>query len=196
MPVNAKVKILRLLALDPGTSNFGYAVVEVRHNKGQVAARVLENGKCEHTVRTLKNAKTMREEMDQFELWLGGLVGQYAPQAVAAERYMTRGINGPTVECVNIMIGQVLTLVDLPFKIMPAATWKNAISRQEIDLKEQYKLTRVTPHQVDAAFIGIYTGCQAYGLKDFGPLDLEGFFPKVLRQLEDTSTSKLINRKV
>jgi hypothetical protein len=190
------VKILRLLSLDPGTANFGYAVVEVRHNKGQVAARVLENGKCEHTVRTLKTAKIMREEMDQFELWLGGLVGQYAPQAVAAERYMTRGINGPTVECVNIMIGQVLTLVDLPFKIMPAATWKNAISRREIDLKEQYKLTKVTPHQVDAAMIGIYTGCQAYGFKDFGPLDVEALFPKLLRQLENTSTAKLINRKV
>lgn len=187
---------MRLLSLDPGTSNFGYAVVEVRHNKGQVAARVLENGKCEHTVRTLKKAKTMREEMDQFEIWLGSLYGQYQPDAVCAERYMTRGINGPTVECVNIMIGQVLTLLPMPFKIMPAATWKNAISRQDLDLKEQYKLTKVTPHQVDAAMIGVYTGCQAYGLKDYGPLDLEVFFPRLLRQLEDTSTSKLINRKI
>jgi hypothetical protein len=190
------VKILRILSLDPGTSNFGYAVVDIRHNKGQVAARVLENGKCEHTVRTLKTAKVMRAEMDQFELWLGGLVGQYAPDAVAAERYMTRGINGPTVECVNIMIGQVLTLIPVPFKIMPAATWKNGISRQDVDLKEQYKLTKVTPHQVDAAMIGVYTGCQAYGLKDFGPLDLDVFFPRLLRQLEATSTTKLINRKI
>lgn len=187
---------MRLLALDPGTSNFGYAVVEVRHNKGQVAARVLENGKCEHTVRTLKTGKIMREEMDQFELFIGTLYGQYQPDAVAAERYMTRGINGPTVECVNIMIGQVLTLLPIPFKIMPAATWKNGISRQDIDLKEQYKLTKVTPHQLDASMIGVYTACQAYGLKDFGPLNLEVFFPKWLRQLEETSTCKLINRKI
>jgi Holliday junction resolvasome RuvABC endonuclease subunit len=196
IPVNKGVRILRLLSLDPGTANFGWAVVEVRHNKGQVAARVLENGKCEHTVHTLKNAKEMREEMLQFELWLGLIMGQYEPQAATAERFMTRGINGPTVECVNIMIGQVLTLVDLPFKIMPAATWKNAISRSGVDLKEQYKLTKVTPHQVDAAMIGIYTGCQAYGFKDFGPLDLEYLFPRLLRQLEDTSTAKLINRKI
>lgn len=187
---------MRILALDPGTANFGYAVVDIKHQHGKVSFKVLENGKCEPTVRTLKTAKVMREEMALFELWLGDLVGTYNPQAVAAERYMTRGINGPTVECVNIMLGQVLTLVPLPFKIMPAATWKNAVSRQEVDLREQYKKTMVTPHQVDAALIGIYTGCQAFHLKDFGPLNWHSQFEPFLRMLENTSTAKLINRKI
>jgi hypothetical protein len=185
--VNSKVKTLRILALDPGTANFGYAVVDLR---------VLENGKCEATVRTLKTAATMRQEMAEFEFWLGDICDRWKPQAVAAERYMTRGINGPTVECVNIMIGIVLTVLPLPFKIMPAATWKNCVSRQDVDLKEMYKKTMVTPHQVDAALIGVFTGCQAFKLQQFGDIDWSTVFPDFLRQLESTSTFKLINRKI
>lgn len=194
--VNIKVTQMRILALDPGTANFGFAVIDLRHSRGKTAFRVLENGKCLHTVKTLKMGKVMGEEMALFELWLGDLVARYSPNAVAAERFMTRGINGPTVECVNIMIGMALTLVGRPFKIMPAATWKNCVSRQGVDLKEQYKKTQVTPHQVDAALIGVYTGCQAYRLEQFGDLNMPKLFPSFLRQLEQTSTLKLVNRKI
>lgn len=187
---------MRILSLDPGTVNFGYAVIDIRHKNNKTAFKVLENGKCESTVRTLKTGKTMREEMALYELWLGDLVGRYQPHAVSAERFMTRGINGPTVECVNIMLGITFTLIDLPFKIMPAATWKNAVTRQEVDLKAQYKKTRVTPHQVDAALIGVYTGCQAFKLEQFGDLDLPELFPSFLRQMDATSTFKLVNRKI
>lgn len=187
---------MRILSLDPGTVNFGFAVVDIRHKRGKTSFRVLENGKCEQTVKTLKTAKTMREEMALYEMWLGDLVARYGPQAIAAERYMTRGINGPTVECVNIMIGMTLTLVEKPFKIMPAATWKNAVTRQGVDLKAAYKKTMVTPHQVDAALIGVYTGCQAFKLNQFGDLNLPKIFYNFLRQLEETSTTRLTNRKV
>jgi hypothetical protein len=94
------------------------------------------------------------------------------------------------------MMGTVFTLLPLPFKFMPAATWKNACTRYGVDLKEEYRKTLVTPHQVDAGLIGLYTGCQAFHLKDFGPLDLESCFPSYLRMLENTSTAKLINRKI
>lgn len=187
---------MRILSLDPGTANFGYAVIDIRHKGEKTSFRVLENGKCEHTVKTLKTGKTLREEMALHEYWLGDLVARYSPDAVAAERYMTRGINGPTVECVNIMLGMVFMLVPTPSKIMPAATWKNAVSRQGVDLKEQYKKTMVTPHQVDAAMIGVYTGCQAFKLNQFGDLNLPGLFPNFLRQLEATSSVRLINRKI
>jgi Holliday junction resolvasome RuvABC endonuclease subunit len=187
---------MRILSLDPGTTNFGYGVLDVRHKDSQTSFRVLENGKCPFTVKTLKTAKVMGDEMALYELWLGDLVARYAPDAVAAERFMTRGINGPTVECVNIMIGITLSLMGKPFKIMPAATWKNAVTRQGVDLKEQYKKTMVTPHQVDACMIGLYTGCQAFRLDQFGDLDLPKLFPNFLRSLEETATFRLINRKI
>lgn len=190
---------MRILSLDPGTANFGYAVVDVaRHPRkdNSVVFKVVENGKCPSTVHTLKSSSILREEMSQFEYWLGGLVTQYTPDAVAAERFMTRGIKGPTVECVNIMIGMVTVLIPRPFKIMPAATWKNAVTRSGADLKEAYKLTKVSPHQLDASLIGLYTGCAAYKLKDFGSLDLEAVLPKLFLNLEETATVPLINRKL
>lgn len=186
---------MRLLSLDPGTANFGYAVIDVTHNKGKIHVEVLENGKCLSTVRTLKTAGMLRQEMAWFEFWLGDLVARWKPNAVSGERYMTRGINGPTVECVNIMLGIVFTLVPLPFKIMPAATWKNAIGRQDLDLKDWYKRSGVTPHQFDACMIGVYTACKAFGYKDFGPIDLEKLFRKLCVDLDATSTVKLVNRK-
>lgn len=186
---------MRILSLDPGTVNYGFAIVDIRHKHGKTAFQVLENGKCERTVKTLKSAKVMREEMALYEMWLGDLVARYQPHAVAAERYMTRGIKGPLVECVNIMIGMTLTLIEKPFKIMPAATWKNAVSRQGVDLKAQYKVVGVTPHQVDAAMIGVYTGCQAFGLNQFGDLNLPKLFPRFLEQLEQTSVIPVKERK-
>jgi hypothetical protein len=190
---------VRILSLDPGTANFGYAVVDIaRHPKKakSVVFRVLENGKCPSTVCTLKSSPVLREEMSRFEYWLGSLVSEYEPDAVAAERFMTRGIKGPTVECVNIMIGMVTVLVPRPFKIMPAATWKNAVNRSGVDLKSAYKLTSVSPHQLDASLIGLYTGCAAYHLKDFGELDLQSVMPKLFVNLEETATVPLINRKL
>jgi hypothetical protein len=81
-------------------------------------------------------------------------------------------------------------------KVIPAATWKNAVKRAGIDLKAEYKRVRVTPHQLDAVLIGLYIGFRGYGRKDFGDVDLPAIWDSILDQVELTSTNRLINRKV
>lgn len=192
-----KAPVITISSHDPGTANYGYAVVQLTKQAQRIKFRVLENGLCPTTVKNLKDVKAHRLEVEAYMAWLRSLKARYDLDAVCVERFMTRGIKGPTVECVNQMIGgmEMGPLRGINLKMMPAATWKNAVTRAGVDLKATYKIARVTPHQLDACLIGIYTGHQGFKVKDFGPTDLAASMPRLLDQIEATSTEKLINRK-
>ena len=188
--------MIRIFAHDPGYSNYGWAVVEAQKVAPQgLRFRVLENGLCHATVNQLKSGKILREQMAQYEKFLQDVRDKYKPDGVAAERFMTRGINGPSVEMVNFMLGVLVKTSNSPVKLMPAATWKNGVTRNGADLKEWYKFAKVAPHQLDACLIGVYTACQAYGIKDFGDMDLSGMKERITDQIEATTIEKLYNRK-
>lgn len=199
-PVNSRMKapMITLFSNDPGTANYGYAVVQTTKVKNKIRFQVLENGLCPSTVKNLKDVREHRQEVDAYMAWAQGIKDRYEPDAVCIERFMTRGIKGPTVECVNQMIGglEMGVFYGTPLKMMPAATWKNAVTRSGVDLNATYKVARVTPHQLDACLIGIYTGHQGFGVKDFGETDLPKVLNKLLDQIEATSTYKLANRKM
>jgi Holliday junction resolvasome RuvABC endonuclease subunit len=183
-----------IFAHDPGTRNYGYSIVEGEAvDKTRIRFRVLENGLCPHTIITLKDHKQRRREKNDYMEWVAEKIEEYQPYAMIAERYMTRGISGPTIESVNMMLG-ILQSFNKRDKYIPAATWKNAVTRSGIELREWYKFCRVAPHPLDATLIGIYDLNQRAGIKDFGALT-EKTFERLVYMVEDTTTSKLFNRK-
>lgn len=184
-----------IFAHDPGTRNYGYSIVEGEAvSDTRIRFRVLENGLCPHTIITLKDHKQRRREKNAYMDWIASMLEQYQPSAIIAERYMTRGISGPTIESVNMMLG-ILQSFNLRDKYIPAATWKNAVTRSGVELKEWYKFCRVAPHPLDATLIGVYDLHQRHGIKDFGNLN-EKKFEQLVYAVEDTTTSKLYKRKM
>lgn len=93
------------------------------------------------------------------------------------------------------MLGGVLTPIDLPIKLIPAVTWKSAIKREGVDLKEVYRKCRAQPHQVDATLIGVYVGLYAFKLKGFKGSNISKLMPGIIKQIEDTSLNRLVNRR-
>lgn len=185
---------------DPGTANYGYGVTQVHQTEDRkMRIRVLENGLCASTIRSLNSLSARKIERDGYVDFLKQIKAKHNPDILCGERFMTRGIKGPTVESVNIMLGALENnIVFWPrmVKMIPAATWKNAVNRSGVDLKAEYKRTRVTPHQLDAVLIGLYIGFQGFGRKDFDGIDLPDIWDSLLDQIELTTTARLINRKV
>jgi Holliday junction resolvasome RuvABC endonuclease subunit len=188
-----------IFAHDPGTRSYGYAIVVIeRDGRGKLRAQVVENGLCPSTIVNLKNPKVMTAEHRAYGQWLYQVMSRHKIDAISAERYMTRGIKGPTVEAVNMMIGTLLcagATFGIPVKVMPAATWKNAVRRSGIELATMYKAVRVTPHQLDSSLQGIYTGCSGFRVKDYGDLNLRSIARSLVKQIDASSTNRLINRK-
>ena len=69
---------------------------------------------------------------------------------ILAERYMSRGRNGATIEYVNQMLGALEYASPYEVTQISASTWKNRLKRI-FDLKQFYKeCYRVEPHEIDA----------------------------------------------
>ena len=186
-------KPLRIFAHDPGSRNYGYAIVEGILVGQRLKFRILENGLCPSTMNNLKDHKIRQQQRLCYLEWVKRMAQKYEVKAMFAERYMTRGIKGPTIESVNMMLGLMQSLL-LPDRYIPAAVWKNAVTRQGIDLKQEYKYCKTAPHQLDAVLIGIWGLHQAFGLKDFGNINRRSF-GNILKEIERTTKEKLFNRK-
>lgn len=188
--------MLTLLSSDPGFANYGYSVVQFKRKGEALKFRVIENGLCRATVSNMKDSKLLKTQLDAYDKFITDLVVKYKVDALCAERFMTRGINGPSVEMVNFMLGVMIQTTGLRVKLWPAVVWKNAVRRRGVDLKYWYKYCKATPHQLDSVLIGIYTGYLAYGHKDFEGLDLEAMMPTICEMVENTTDEKLTNRKL
>lgn len=189
--------MLTLLSSDPGFRNYGFSVVQFRkQGDNDLAFRILEAGHCSATVSNLKSGKVLVAQLAAYKEFLRAKVDKYGVQAFTAERFMTRGVNGPSIEMVNFMLGVMVSSFDKPVKLWPAVTWKNAVRRKGVDLSYWYKWCKASPHQLDATLIGIYTGYRAYGFNDFGNLDLEDRMPSIIERLESVSLEPLVNRKL
>lgn len=109
---------MRVLAFDPGKSNFAYAVGEDGQLEtfGFVTA-LLDDLTADVTGQVLRLA-------DEFQ----GLLKTHQPDLIVAERFMARGMpgQGAVSEFVNLSLG-VLVSVAAPIEVtvIPAATWKN-----------------------------------------------------------------------
>jgi hypothetical protein len=198
-----KVKMINVLACDPGSSNFGFAVLSGRLVGDQISFKIITNGMCPCPIKQVKNSSDLQNQQLAFQAWFEGLVADYDIDSVCAERFMARGLLGALGEYIGIMIGMMglilCTAGKRPLKIFPAATWKNAVRRnaQEKEfLDKTYKVAKVLPHQLDAVLIGVWVIYQGFKRTDFKGLDLVKTRDKLLDRIEETSQEKLINRKL
>lgn len=155
------MKTLVLLSADPGTANFGFAVVTVPNPRlGSSLSRfkVLQFGRIHTTVRSLKD--NYRQQCDAHYDALDSLRVQFGAHAFIAERFQSRRMGGTTIECVNVMLGVGASVFrGKPVKVLPASQWKNAAAKAEFwfdDLYEELKPFGVTPHAIDAVCIALY----------------------------------------
>lgn len=193
-PLIERPRSLIVMSHDPGSRNYGYGIVKATQLRGKrIKVQVLENGMCPVPINQLKSGRTLRRGLAAYKFWCQSLAAKYGIQFVVAERFMTRGGKGPTIESVNMMLG-ALMLGDVPCKVLPAAQWKNALRRADIDLSYWYKWAKVTPHQLDACLIGIYICSMLYGFKGVDALDLKKQMKSVVLQIEKTTRERLINR--
>jgi hypothetical protein len=195
--------MINILSCDPGSINFGFSVLTGRIQDGEISFKVVANGMCPCPLKRVKKSKDLRDQQVQFQLWFENLIFKHNIDAVCAERFMARGLLGPLGEYIGIMLGMMgLILIQKnkkPLKIFPAATWKNAVRRNADDkefLDKTYKIAKVPPHQLDASLMGVWTLYQGYNRTDFEGLDLVQIRDKLLDQIEATSETKLINRKI
>jgi hypothetical protein len=151
-------KPVNILALDPGSKNFGWSVVELSDNGG---LKIVANGMIKNTLIELK--EDVWSQGRPFIRELRGIMRVHNVGALISERFMPRGYGGNTIESVNQMIGMALGSMwnkkrNAECILIPAAQWKNAVNRVS-DLDDLYtKCIGCTPHQVDACMIGLYGG--------------------------------------
>jgi hypothetical protein len=149
-----------LLAGDPGTANFGFAVVSaiLPATGPPKNIEVLQFGRLHNTVRVLK--QDLRTQVSAYSGSLRTLSDKYAVNAFIAERYQSRRMGGVTIECVNLMLGVSCEVFkDRPYKVVPASQWKNAAARAELWFDELYtelKPLKITPHAIDAVCIALF----------------------------------------
>lgn len=153
-----------VLGLDPGSKNFGAALVSFDPANGRV--QVERSAVLKSPVHDLTRAGS------EGKAFLSEL-GSWASRAdgIVAERFQSRGLRGATVECVSFMLG--LTSAGFPthpLMLLTASTWKNVLQRRfAVDLKEIYHEYRfdIAAHQIDSAFIAIYGLEKSLGMLDY-----------------------------
>jgi Holliday junction resolvasome RuvABC endonuclease subunit len=145
------------LGLDPGYRNFGWAVLRVRVTSTSLSIRVEDFGTLTHTLLDLVD-----NPVDQLMVFLTGIeaiVQRHSVQSMSIERFQSRGLRGRSSELTNIMIGSLLTRYSThPWSVITPATWKNAVKRGGVNLKQLYSdLKRaMSPHELDACLIALY----------------------------------------
>lgn len=137
-----------LLALDPGSVNFGYAIL--RFARKQI--HVERCGMLTKLVKALNGEDVVHPALTAHQKQLKTLVDSVGCFHIAAERYTTR-VRGTTCEAVNQELGVAGLL--LPITLYMSAQWKNHYNKQ-FDIKAYYKECKVPPHVVDATLIGCY----------------------------------------
>jgi hypothetical protein len=174
------MKKLRILAHDPGSSNYGISVIEAEIPTSQptnLKFKILDFWKVNSTLQSLKLTKrskrTKKEKSKSISLSPGKELMEYFAEVQhathaynidlqIAERYMSRRMGGVTIELVNMELGVLRTLCmlqDTPLRMIPASQWKNEAARNGINLEQIYKEVKpfkVSPHEVDAVMIGLY----------------------------------------
>lgn len=141
------------LGLDPGTKNFAYGVVQVRGER----YRILQHGMLQNPMYELKGLDVGRR-IARFKNEIMGIRRRHQIEFATAERFMTRGHGGTTIEAVSLMLGVVATIFRTNIYFVTAAGWKNAWNKH-YDLKRFYsemKPYRVQTHQVDAVSLALY----------------------------------------
>lgn len=155
---------MRILSLDPGTSNCAWAVIDIVRG----TRTVLGSGKVRSTVRSMVGHE-FGDQILKFVNEIENIAEQFGTTAYAAERFMyRRGLNGTTMESVNAMIGAFAQWVSGrgPVVFFPASQWKNSFN-SKFNLEQVYASTKQEPHVIDALLIGVYASTLFHGLPHY-----------------------------
>ena len=176
---------------DPGDSNYGYSVINVKPLKG-FKVSILELGMMTCRINNLtdrpaKPPKSKRRKrmvvLDyapypvQFRLFTDEwdeIIRYHGVKRVTSERFQARGLRGKSIECVSIMNGIICSVADAQYKvyeIITPASWKNQVNRY-FKLEDLYKKLSLTPHTVDSVFIGLHGAIKYFGI-DWADIDFE-----------------------
>lgn len=145
--------MLTFLGLDPGTNNFAYGVVQVKGDK----YRILEHGMILHPLKELTGLD-VGARSSKFRNEIQRIRRRHNAEFVTAERYMTRGHGGTTIEAISLMLGLVATVFKNNTCFVTAASWKNSWNKH-YDLKEFYEELKpygIPTHRIDAVNIALY----------------------------------------
>ena len=171
-----------LLACDPGSKNFGIALVGLERGRVKVYANAVMMYPVDNLVNFNESSKRFLREIS---FWM-----RPDPSGIVAERFQTRGNLGPLVEMVSSMLGLMRGHFNKPVKLTIASTWKNRFNRRfQTDLKEIYPTVLVQPHQLDASLIGVF------GLEEGLQKTLAYTPADIIKQVEATSLIPLKVRK-
>jgi hypothetical protein len=172
--LNIKAEKL-VLAADPGSRNFGIALVGLERDKVKVYANSVLMRPVDNLVAFTDTSTLFLKEIQQ---WMA-----FGPDGVVAERFQTRGNGGPLIEMVSSMLGLIRgRYPKTPIKLTIASAWKNRVQRRfGVDLREVYTEIAVQPHQLDAALIGVF------GLEEGLATVLDYDLDDVIAQVEATS---------
>lgn len=147
------MKIIRILGLDPGTENFGLALV---HFKG-ATADVKKVCMVKAKIKELKDWKLLQLEAGAHRHEIQRHVRSAKPHHIVVERYIPRQ-RGLTNESVNYMIGHIVfraCKTDMQVMLVMAASWKNKMN-SIFDITALYKLAGVKDHMCDAVLMALY----------------------------------------
>ena len=133
-------------------------------------------------------------QRDAFLKEIDAWITHYKPDGIVIERFQTRGLQGPLIEQVSIMLGLIAgSYPRIPIKLITASTWKNKFHRRfkdrELLLDDLYKVCKTTPHQLDACLIGVY------GLEVGLNSDIDYDPALIIKKAENSSLIKLVARK-
>lgn len=161
------LKKLRILAMDPGTSNYAWSVLEVER---PFKAKLVATGMIQNTLKTL--TQNLKESGKAFYDEVQSIKEQFGVDHIILERFQARGMKGTTIELVNVMIGIIMGTWKKSyrsFKLITAAQWKNEWNRNG-DLKAFYEKVSCTVHQADSIGIGLYGAAFWFDEKPFETL--------------------------
>lgn len=165
-----------VIAIDPGVVNSAFSVFDVNQN-----ITLLDRGMF-HNLMTSLTSMDISDSRSQFQQEFGKLLesarhkyNYVGPIHLVIERFMPRGYKQTTIELVNIMIGQMLTVHSVLslsglVRVITPSQWKNAFNRK-FDLEKSYmkaKKCGLTPHELDSTLIGRYGIHQWFGY-EFDP---------------------------
>lgn len=154
----------RILSLDPGTDNFGFAALAVERQ----AFRVVRCGMISETLKELKEPEQLQTDVRAYVKRMNWLIRKSKATIVGAERYVPRR-QGISNESVNMMLGHLVastSVSKISTSLFLAATWKLRL-KKVLDIEALYAKVRPVPnHVVDAVFIGLFTAerLQLYSL--------------------------------
>lgn len=170
---------LIVLANDPGSTNSGYCLALYRLKEGVLERRILECGLLPVTLKELKLDDVATVMKGVLEHSLLPILNRHRliPHIFVAERFMQRrggSISGGTGEKVSMMIALLanhLHQFQTHSRLVTSAQWKNRLNKvlkqsgKSID--DFYRLTRTTPHELDACLIGEYIAAKHFNIDPF-----------------------------